>query len=160
MSFQFTPDNQKKFEEILTNYPNKQAALLPVLWLAHRQNGHLSLEVQKHVAKLLELSPVHVLGVVTFYTMYKQKPSGKYHLQLCRTLSCALSGCDQIIRHLEDKYSMKDGDVTADGKFSLQLVECLASCGTGPMMQVNDTYFENLTVEKVDQLLEKLAQET
>jgi len=159
MSFEFTPENKKKIEEVLTKYPNKQAALLPVLWIAQKQNGHLSLESQEEVAKVLDLSPVHVHGVVTFYTMFKEKTVGKYHLQICRTLSCALAGCERIIRHLDDKYHLKDGDLTKDGKFSIELVECLASCGTGPMMQVNETYFENLSIEKVDQLLEKLALE-
>jgi NADH-quinone oxidoreductase subunit E len=91
--------------------------------------------------------------------MYKQKPSGRYHLQVCRTLSCALSGCEKVIQHLDKKYQLKHGDVTKDGKFSLELVECLASCGTGPMMMVNETYFENLTTQKVDHLMEKLLKQ-
>lgn len=159
MSFEFTPENYKKFSELLPKYPTKQATLLPTLWLAQKQHGHLSLEVQEYVAGILDLSPVHVLGVVSFYTMFKQKPVGKYHLQVCRTLSCALGGCEQIIRHLKDKHKLKEGEVRADGKFSLELVECLASCGTGPMMQVNEAYFENLSLEKVDQLMEKLGRE-
>lgn len=157
MSFEFTKENLQEFENLLTKYPQKQAALLPTLWLAQKQNGYLSLEVQEYVAKILGLSPVHVHGVVTFYTMFKQKPTGRFHLQVCRTLSCALAGCEKTIQHLEKKYNLKPGDVTKDGKFSLELVECLASCGTGPMMMVNETYFENLTTQKLDQLLEKLA---
>lgn len=158
MSFEFTPENKKQFAELLTKYPNKQAALLPTLWIAQRQHGYLPLEVQEYVAGLLELTPVHVYGVVTFYTMFKQKPVGKYHLQVCRTLSCALGGCEGIIRHLKEEYHLKEGQVSADGKFSLELVECLASCGTGPMMQVNEAYFENLSMQKVDQLMQKLAE--
>lgn len=157
MSFEFTPENQQELENLLTKYPTKQAALLPTLWLAQKQNGYISLEIQEYIAKILGLSPVHVHGVVTFYSMYKQKPSGRFHLQVCRTLSCALTGCEKIIQHLDNKYQLKQGDVTKDGKFSLELVECLASCGTGPMMMVNETYFENLTTQKVDQLIEKLA---
>lgn len=156
MSFEFSAENKKRIAKILTRYPTKQAAILPVLWLAQKQHGYLSLEVQEHVAEVLGLSPAQVYGVSTFYTMFKQKPSGRYHLQVCRTLPCALMGCETIIRHLKEKYGLTDGAVTDDGKFSLQLVECLASCGTGPMMQVNETYFENLTTEKVDQLLERL----
>lgn len=157
-NFKFTSENQKKFDELLTKYPNKQAALLPTLWLAQKQHGYLALPVQEYVAKILDLSPVHVYGVVTFYTMFKEKPIGKYHLQVCRTLSCALSGCDKIVRHMEDKYRLKNGDVTADGKFSLELVECLASCGTGPVVQVNEAYVENVTVEKLDELVKELVQ--
>ena len=157
--FKFTSENQRAFEELLTKYPNKQAALLPTLWLAQKQNGHLSLEVQEYVAGLLALSPVHVHGVVTFYSMYKEKPTGKYHLQVCRTLSCALMGCESVMRHLEDRLKIKPGEVSRDSRFSWEAVECLASCGTGPVVQVNETYVENLTTEKLDQLLEKLARE-
>lgn len=159
MSFEFTAENKAKFEDLLTKYPESQAALLPTLWLAQKQNGHLSLEVQEYVAQILNLSPVHVHGVVSFYTMYKQKPGGKYHLQVCKTLSCALMGCESIIQHLQDKLDIKPGEVSKDGKFSLELVECLASCGSGPMMQVNETYFENLNQTKLDQLLDKLSAE-
>ncbi len=133
------------------------AALLPTLWLAQKQHGYLPLDVQEYVAGLLDLSPVHVYGVVTFYTMFKEKPVGKYHLQICRTLSCALTGCEKLVRHCEDKYRLKPGDVTSDGKFSLELVECLASCGTGPVVQVNEAYVESVTVEKLDQLVKELA---
>ncbi len=157
MSFSFTPENQKKFEDLLTKYPNKKAALLPTLWLAQNQNGHLSLEVQEYVAGLIGVSPVHVHGVVTFYTMYKEKPVGKYHLQVCRTLSCALNGCESVIKKLEDTLKIKHGEVTSDGKFSLELVECLASCGSGPVIQVNETYVENINLQKVDELLNSLA---
>ncbi|MCP5463874.1 MAG: NAD(P)H-dependent oxidoreductase subunit E [Deltaproteobacteria bacterium] len=157
MSFAFTPENQKKFEALLTKYPTKMAALLPTLWLAQNQNGHLSLEVQEHVASLLDLSPVHVHGVVTFYTMYKQKPSGKFHLQFCKTLSCGLCGSEDLIRHMKEKYKLEHGKVSEDGKFSMELVECLASCGTAPAMAVNEKYVEQLTVEKIDELMKKLS---
>jgi NADH-quinone oxidoreductase E subunit len=156
MNFEFTPESTKKFEETLARYPNKMAALLPVLWIAQRQHGYLPLEVQEYVAKLLGLSPAHVYGVVTFYTMFKTKPVGKFHLQVCRTLSCALRGGEGIIRHVEGRCKIKNGEVTKDGRFSLEEMECLASCGTAPAMAVNEAYFENLTVEKVDQLLDRL----
>lgn len=157
--FKFTSENQHVFQNLLKQYPNRQAALLPTLWLAQKQNGYLSLEVQEYVAGILDLSPVHVHGVVTFYTMYKEKPMGKYHLQVCRTLSCALMGCESMMRHLEERLKTKPGEVSRDGQFSWEPVECLASCGTGPVVQVNETYVENLTTEKLDQLLDKLARE-
>jgi NADH-quinone oxidoreductase E subunit len=156
MSFTFTPENQKKFDDTLKRYPNKKAALLPALWLAQKQNGHLSLDAQKYVASLLDLSPAHVYGVVSFYTMFHAKPVGKYHLQVCRTLSCALRGSENIIKHLDDKLGLKNGDITKDGLFSLEEVECLASCGTAPAMMVNEAYFENLSPERVDTVLEEL----
>lgn len=156
MSFAFTPDNQKEFENILARYPNKMAALLPTLWLAQNQRGYLPLDVQEAVAKMLSLSPAHVYGVVTFYTMFKTKPVGKFHLGVCRTLSCALRGGEQIARHIERRCGIKNGEVTKDGLFSFEEMECLASCGTAPAMTVNEAYFENLTIEKVDQLLDRL----
>jgi NADH-quinone oxidoreductase subunit E len=157
MNFAFTAENQKAFDALLTRYPTKQAALLPVLWLAQKQHGYLPFDVQEAIALMLDLPPGHVYGVVSFYTMFKDKPVGKYHLQVCRTLSCALVGSESIARRIEDKLKIKNGETTKDGLFSLELVECLASCGTGPAMQVNEAYMENLTEPKIDELLEKLA---
>lgn len=159
MSFAFNEKNEALFQQALSKYPQQQAALMPTLWLAQRQNGHLSLEVQEYVARRLNLSPVHVHGVATFYTMYRQKPVGRFHLQVCRTLSCALAGSERIVNHLKEKYNLHAGRASPDGKFSLEEVECLASCGTAPAMMINETYFENLNLEKLDRLLEKLGRE-
>lgn len=159
MSFEFTTENKKKFDELLTRYPNREAALLPTLWLAQNQHGYLPLDVQEHVAKLIGVSAAHVYGVVTFYTMFKDKPVGKYHLGVCRTLSCALCGGEDLVRHIERRYKIKNNQVTADGRFSLEEMECLASCGTAPAMMVNEAYFENVTAEKLDQLLDKLEKQ-
>lgn len=159
MSFSFTAENQKAFETLLTRYPNKQAALLPTLWLAQNQHGFLPLEVQKSIAQMLDLSPAHVFGVVSFYTMFKDKPQGQYHLQLCRTLSCALCGAEGLIDHVQKRLGIQPGETTKDGKFSLELVECLASCGSAPAMAINETYAENLTLDKVNQLIDQLQKE-
>lgn len=159
MSFEFTAENKKKFEELLTRYPNKLAALLPVLWLAQGQQGYLPLDVQEYVARQIGVSPAHVYGVVSFYTMFKDKPVGKYHLGVCRTLSCALCGGEDLTRHIERRLRLKDGGITADKKFSFEEMECLASCGTAPAMMVNEAYFENVTTEKLDQLLDKLEKQ-
>lgn len=156
MSFEFTPENKTALAETLKRYPTKSAALLPALWLVQKQAGFISLAAQEYVGELLGLSPAQVNGVVTFYSMYKQKPVGRYHLQICRTLSCALMGCSKITEVVQERLQIGPGEVTRDGRFSLELVECLASCGTAPVMQVNETYFENLTTEKVGQLLDKL----
>lgn len=148
---------QPQFQAILARYPNKQAALLPVLWLAQEERGYLSNETLKEVASLLDLSPIHVLSVATFYTMYHLQPPGKHHIQVCRTLSCALMGSDSILDYIKKKLNIDEGEVTTDKKFSLCTVECLASCGTGPMMMINEKYYENLNPQKIDQILESLT---
>jgi NADH-quinone oxidoreductase subunit E len=152
--FAFTEESEKRFQEKLGKYPTKMAVLLPALWIAQEQNGYLTEEIMDYVAQRLELSPVHVYSVAEFYTMYHKQPAGKYHVQLCRTLSCVLCGGEWIQRHLEDKHGLRVGEVTHDGDFSFELVECLGSCGTAPVMRVNDTYCENLTPEKVDRIIE------
>ena len=151
--FAFTPENEKLFAETLTKYPTKMAVLLPALWIAQRQNGHLTDDVLEYVADRLELSPVHVYSVVEFYSMYHTQPVGTYHVQLCRTLSCVLCDGEKIQAHLEQKHGLKAGEVTHDGEFSLELVECLGSCGTAPVMRINEAYLENLTIAKVDQII-------
>jgi NADH-quinone oxidoreductase subunit E len=152
----FGPEFESRVEEIAARYPARKAALLPVLWEIQRDKGWVSLESEAWVAEKLGVAPAHVHGVVTFYTMFKQKPSGKFHFQVCTTLSCMLRGSDELVAHLEKKLGCKEGGVSADGRYSLCRVECLGSCGTAPMLQLNDTYHENLTLEKVDRLLESL----
>ncbi|MFO1462721.1 MAG: NADH-quinone oxidoreductase subunit NuoE [bacterium] len=156
MAFEFTSENQRKFEEILTRYPVKRAAMLPALWLAQRQNGWISPEVMEYVGTLLGLSPAKVYEVATFYTMFNLKPVGRYHFQVCRTLPCQLMGAEGITAHLEKKLGVKLGATSADGKYTLTEVECLGSCGTAPMLQLNDDYHENLTPEKLDALIASL----
>lgn len=156
---EFTPENRKKVDEILKRYPTKRAALLPVLWLAQDQFGHLSHDVQAYVAGLLDVSPAHVYGVVTFYTMFHQKPVGRLHIQLCRTLSCALMGSENLLEHIKGKLGIGENETTRDGRFSLCTVECLASCGTGPAIMINEKYFENVTPKKFDEIVEKMRNE-
>ncbi|MBI4411639.1 MAG: NAD(P)H-dependent oxidoreductase subunit E [Deltaproteobacteria bacterium] len=156
MTMEFSPENKKKLAEILSRYPTKQAALLPTLWLAQGEFGFISQETMEYVAGLLDISPAHVYGVVTFYTMFHRKPPGKYNLQVCRTLSCALRGSESLLDHLKKKLGIGENETTPDGKFSLCTVECLASCGTAPAMMVNQKYFENLDASKVDEILNGL----
>lgn len=153
---EFNPENQKKFQEILTRYPAKQAAILPTLWLAQDQFSTITLEVMEYIAKLLEISPAHVYGVATFYTMFHLKPVGRHHIQVCRTLSCALMGAEGIVDYLKKKLKLEEGGVTPDGRFSLTTVECLASCGTAPAMMINEKYYENLNPKKIDEILSGL----
>jgi len=152
----FGPEFERKVDTVVARYPEPKAALLPVLWLVQRTAGHVSLEAETWVADRLGVSAAHVHGVVSFYTMYKQKPTGRYHIQVCTTLSCMLRGSDDVVAHLERRLGIKPGETTPDGKFSLAKVECLGSCGTAPMLQLNDDYHENLTIEGLDRLLDGL----
>ena len=151
-----TEQNLKKIEEIKKRYPTAKAALLPTLWIAQDQYGWISQETMKEVASLLNLPYGHVLGVVSFYSMFYDKPIGKYHLQVCTNVSCQLLGSEKIVDYLSKKCNLKADETSADGKYTLSEVECLGSCGTAPMMQINDEYYENLTKEKIDHILLRL----
>ena len=159
MAVQFSPAAKAKFDEIVTRYPIKRAAIMPTLWLAQEEFGWLSTDALAYVAELLELSPAFVASVASFYTMYYKRPMGRHHVQVCTNLSCALVGADRIVDCLRERLGIDVGGTSADGKFSLSAVECLASCGTAPMMQVNDDYVENLTPERVLELIDRLAHE-
>jgi len=156
MALEFSPDTLKKFEETVNRYPKKEAAMLPVLCLAQQEFGHLGEEAIAYVAKILQQPPARVHGVVSFYTMLNMKPVGRHHIQVCRTLPCALRGAEKITGFLKQKLGIELGQTTSDKRFTLTEVECLASCGTAPMMQINDDYYENLTEAKVTEILESL----
>ena len=156
MNPSFSEETRAKFERMLARYPDRQAAILPTLHLAQREFGFLSAEAISYVAALLGFAPAQIEGVATFYTMYNRKPVGKYHLQVCRNLSCSLMGAEALIEHVSRKLGMAPGETTADGRFTLTTVECLGSCGTAPVMQINDDYYENLTEESVDAILDRL----
>jgi NADH-quinone oxidoreductase subunit E len=156
LNLEFSPETYKKFEAIVARYPKKEAAMLPVLYLAQQEFGHLGSEAIDYVARLMEQSPARVYGVVSFYTMFNMKPIGRHHIQVCRTLPCALGGAEKITAFLKKTLGIGCGETTRDGRFTLSEVECLASCGTAPMMQINDDYYENLTEEKVTEILERL----
>lgn len=155
-SFKFTEENIQKIERILKKYPVKKPAVMPVLYLAQEQNGYISNEVIKEVSDLLEITPEEVLGVVTFYTMYHQKEMGKYHVQVCTNVSCMLRGGYELYDAVREKLGIDNMEVTEDNLFSLEEVECMGSCGTAPMIAVNEDYFENLTTEKVIEILDSL----
>jgi NADH-quinone oxidoreductase E subunit len=156
MALEFSPETLKEFEKAVARYPKKEAAMLPVLYLAQREFGYLSSEAIEYVAKLMGQAPARVYGVVSFYTMLNRKPVGRHHIQVCRTLPCALRGAEQITALIKKTLGIEVGQTTADGRFTLSEVECLACCGTAPMIQVNDAYFENLTEEKVAEILQGL----
>ena len=159
MPFALTPERERELADILGRYPNKMAATIPVLHLCQDQNGWVSDDVISFVAETLAVSTSHVKGVVTFYTLFNQHPPGKHQIWVCRTLSCALRGSDAILEHCQRRLGVAIGQTTADGKVTLRTAECLASCGTAPMMQVDKTYYENLTPEKVDEILAGLGRE-
>lgn len=156
MSLVFSEETRAKHDRLLTRYPDREAAILPTLYLAQREFGHLSDEAILYVAGLLGFTPARIYGVATFYTMFNKKPVGKYHLQVCRNLSCSLMGAEHLIEHVARRIGVKPGETTADGRFTLSTVECLGSCGTAPVMQVNDDYYENLTEESIDAILDGL----
>jgi len=156
VAVEFKKQTLEEFEGIAARYPVRRAALLPALWLAQREFGWLSSDAMKAVAKLVGVSPVQVLEVAEFYTMYQKKKPGKYHLQVCQTIACLLAGSEEIKKTVERVLGLKPGETSPDGKFSYQLVECLASCHTAPCMQVNDDYHENLTPESTEKLIGEL----
>ena len=156
---EFSTDTLALVNKVIKRYPEgkQKSALLPVLHLAQSEfDGWLSVPVMDYVASLLSIKPIEVYEVASFYSMYNLKPVGKCLLEVCQTGTCMLMGSDDIIEHLENKLKIKVGETTADGMFTLKAVECLGSCGTAPMLQCGAEYYEDLTTEKVDQLVEKL----
>ena len=147
---------KKRFDEVLTRYPNKEAALLPTLHLVQETWGWISPEAVHYVGNLLDLSPATVFGVVSFYDMYNQKPVGKYQLRVCTNLSCMVSNAYDIFEGLCEKLNVQPHETTKDGLYTVVEVECLGSCGTAPVVQVNNDYHENMSVEKMDDLLTRL----
>jgi len=147
---------RKEIEDILARYPVKRSALIPLLYVAQRDKGYVTEEAMTEIAGLLKLTPPQVYETITFYTMFNLKPVGKFHIQVCKSLMCALVGSDTIIGWIKTKLGIGPGESTADGLFTLSAVECLASCGTAPMMQINDDYYERLTEEKLDRILADL----
>lgn len=160
MPFTLSQDREQQVDALLTRYPTKRAALLPVLWLCQRQHGWVSPEVIDYVATRLELSTAVVKGVVTFYTMFFEEPVAPNVVWVCRTLSCELRGAKVIQDRLEERFGCHAGGTSKDGKFTLLKAECLAACGQAPMVQINDEYHENLTVEELDRIVDEYARDT
>lgn len=156
-AFALSPEREKELERILSRYPTRQAAVIPVLHLCQDQEGWISDDVMQWVATRLDVPAAHIKGVVTFYTLFNQKPVGEHQVWVCHTLSCALRGADKIVQHCQKRLGIHVGETTPDGKVTLRTAECLASCGTAPMMQVDRDYHENLTIAEVDRILDKLT---
>lgn len=157
MAFTLSAEQEKLVDQILARYPVRQAACIPVLHLCQKQVGWVSPEVIDYVASRVGLSTSQVQGVVTFYTMFHQRPPGRHTIWVCRTLSCEVRGAKTIQEHLERRLGCHAGETSADGAFTLKKAECLAGCGYAPMVQIDDTFHENLTVAKLDAILDRIA---
>jgi len=149
----------KKLEEIRRLYPVPRSAVMPALYLAQQELGVINQEAIQWVSEMLDIPPVHVMEVATFYTMYYKKPVGRYHFQVCRTLSCALRGAKKLSACLHKRFGLKPGEVSKDGMWSYEEVECLGSCGTAPMCEINDCYFENLDESKLLKIIDQIEKE-
>ncbi|WP_419699962.1 NADH-quinone oxidoreductase subunit NuoE [Mucilaginibacter sp. NFX135] len=153
----FSPELISKFDDIVSRYPQgkQKSGLLPILHLVQAEFGWVSVPAMDKVAAYLDILPIEVYEVASFYTMYFLRPQGKYVLEVCRTSGCCLVGAEKIMDHIEQKLGVKEGEVTADGLFSWRGVECLAACGFGPVLQIGPeyTFYENLTNDSVDKLI-------
>ncbi|MGN8072275.1 NAD(P)H-dependent oxidoreductase subunit E [Mucilaginibacter sp. SG564] len=157
----FSPELISKFDDVVSRYPQgkQKSGLLPILHLVQAEFGWVSVPAMDKVAAYLNILPIEVYEVASFYTMYFLRPQGKYVLEVCRTSGCCLVGAEKIMDHIEQKLGVKEGEVTADGLFSWRGVECLAACGFGPVLQIGPeyTFYENLTNESVDKLIGDLT---
>ena len=152
----FEFDKPEMVENIMSHYPDKRSAVLPLLHLAQSQEGFISSAVMRTIAQLVEAAPAEIADTVSFYTMLYTEPQGKFNLQVCQTLSCSLSGADELVDHICGEYKINPGETTEDGKFTLTKVECLGACGTAPVVQINNDYHEGLSIESLDKLLDSL----
>lgn len=157
----FTPANQERFEKCVKKYEQRRSALLPTLWIAQEQFGYLSKEVMDHVATLLDMPPVQVYEAVTFYVMFRQKDLGKYCLQVCANITCGMMGANSLLKVIKEELGLSTaGSVSEDKMFSLVPVQCLGSCDTAPVVQINDDFFEKMTPELLKSVIQKLKQGT
>ncbi|QQR97367.1 MAG: NAD(P)H-dependent oxidoreductase subunit E [Sphingobacteriales bacterium] len=158
----FSPEVLQKVQEIIKRYPEgrEKSALLPILHIAQAEfDGWLSVETMDYVASILNILPIEVYEVASFYTMFNLEPVAKYLIEICQTSSCWMCGAEDIVVYLKNKLHVEVGQITTDSMFQIKLVECLGSCGTAPMFQIGDKYYENLTFEKIDTILEELRKE-
>ncbi len=160
MAFTLTSDREETVTKLLTRYPEARAACIPLLHLCQQQLGWVSPDVIKFVAQRLGMSTAAVQGVVTFYTSFHQEPVAPNVVWVCRTLSCDLRGGKIVQEHLEKKFGCHAGETSRDGKFTLKKAECLAACGQAPMVQINDEFYENLTLVQLDKIIAEVANKT
>ena len=159
MTAKLSASAEERLEQIKRKYPDARSAVMPALYLAQEELGCINSDAINWVAEKTGIPVAHVLEVATFYTMYYKAPVGRYHIQVCRTVSCALRGSKRIVEHLKKRFNLKPGEVSADGMWSYEEVECLGSCGTGPVCEINDHYFENLSEERLEEILKRIEME-
>jgi NADH-quinone oxidoreductase subunit E len=151
-----TAESIREIKEKAARYPRRKSAILPALTVAYRQLGYVDNNVYRAISEVINVPEVEIAEAATFYTMFPKEPTGRYLIQVCHNISCALVGADSLIGYLEKKLGIKKGQTTTDKKFTLISVECLGSCATAPMMQINHDFYENLNPEKVDKILDEL----
>ena len=154
--YKFSKVQENEISRILAKYPVKTSALLPLLTLVQRADQVISPEAMVAISKKIDVSPAFVQSVMSFYTMYHTEKVGKYMILFCINISCQLNGCDKLLEHTAKKLNIKVGETTSDEKFTLHREECLAACTEAPMMRVNDTYYGNLTEQRIDQIIDSL----
>ncbi len=158
MTYQFSEKSEQRFQQIKDIFPDKRSLIIPCLYLVQKDKGFVDKEAMQYVANRIgePISLAHVYGVATFYTMFNKKPVGKYHIQICENISCYIMGSDDVMRHICKRLGIEKGETTKDKKFTVTGVQCLGACGYAPMMQINETYYENLDLKKVDEILDSL----
>ncbi len=154
-----TPESVTRIKDAAAQYPRAKSAILPAITIAYRQVGHLNTDLYDEIGDIIGVPPVEVAEAATFYTMFPKKPVGKYLIQVCHNISCALLGAEGLLTYLQDKLDIEVGETTPDNLFTIVRVECLGSCSTAPMMQINHDYYENLTRAEVDRIIEELTAE-
>ena len=150
----FTDQELSDVAALKAKYPHPKAAIMPVLWMAQKKWGWLSEDVMRYVGEVMDLPYSHVLGVATFYTMYFKKPMGRNHVQVCTNVSCMLRGGQDLFRHVSQRLGIGHNEATADGRYSLEEVECMGACGGAPMIAINETFYETMDKAKVDSALD------
>jgi len=148
-------EKREELEKLASRYPQRRSIALPTLWAVQRQFGYIPPEAMEEIADFVGIAPSEVKGIVTFYSMFREKPVGRYVIAVCGTLSCALSGAEGLLEYLEEKLGIKPGETTEDGLFSLEVVECLGACAWGPAMLVNEDLYVRVNRKKIDEILER-----
>jgi len=156
MEIKFTSEELNEIENIKSKYPTTEAAIMPILWFVQNKFGYISDEVIIYLSYILKISTSKIEGITSFYTMFHRKPVGKYHIQVCTNVSCMVRDGIKLFNYISDKYNIKNMETTSDGMFSLEEVECMGACGGAPMIAINENYYENINIDKIDTLLTKL----
>jgi len=154
--FSLSTETTAKIEKLVPRYPTTRSATLPLLHLIQEEKGYISNAAIEWIANRLDIEPIHVYELVTFYPMFRQKPIGRHHVKVCRTLSCALNGSAEVCEKFKREFGVELDEVSDDGEVTIEYVECIASCGTAPVVQINETLHESVTPERADELIAEI----